>query len=322
MLRYLGRRILRSAVLLLAVSALSFSLFQLAPGNFFDDLRVDPQTSAQTIEALKKQYRLNEPIVERYFHWLGSVLRGDWGTSLAYNTPIGPLLFERAGNTLLLTIPAAGCAWIMAVPFALLTASAGGVRRMVANSVVAFCLSLPQVVVLLALMALAAHFEVLPAGGMSSFGVSHLNGWARFQDLMLHMAVPLAALVLAALPTLFIHARAALVEALESPFVLFARANGISRQRLLIRHVLPAALNPMIVLFGLSVGTLLSSSLLVEAVSGWPGLGHLLLLSLLQRDLLVVAGAVLLSATFLIAGNLLADALLYIADPRIREESQ
>ena len=124
---------------------------------------------------------------------------------------------------------------------------------------------------------------------------------------------------MSALPSLILHTRAALVEALNSEFVKFARANGITRRRLLLRHALPAAANPMITLLGLSAGTLLSSSLLVEAIVGWPGLGHLLLQALLQRDLLVVAGAVLLSSIFLVSGNLLADILLYTTDPRIRE---
>jgi peptide/nickel transport system permease protein len=151
----------------------------------------------------------------------------------------------------------------------------------------------------------------LESGGMSFGG--------RIGDLIAHLVAPVTALVLSALPPLILHTRAALVEALNSEFVRFARANGIAKKRLVLRHALPAAANPMITLLGLSAGTLLSSSLLVEAIVGWPGLGHLLLQALLQRDLLVVAGAVLLSSIFLVSGNLLADILLYMTDPRIRQ---
>jgi peptide/nickel transport system permease protein len=118
----------------------------------------------------------------------------------------------------------------------------------------------------------------------------------------------------------FLHTRAALVEALEAPFIQFARANGIPARRRLVRHALPAAANPLITLMGLSAGTLLSAGLAVEAVAGWPGLGHLLLQSILQRDSVLVTGAVMLSATVLVAGNLLADILLYANDPRMSEE--
>jgi peptide/nickel transport system permease protein len=154
---------------------------------------------------------------------------------------------------------------------------------------------------------------------MSSLEFSEMTRWAKARDLISHLIVPVATLVVAALPTVIVHTRAAVVEALNSPFIRFARANGIPRRRLLLRHAFPAAANPIITLLGLSTGTLLSSSLLVEAIVGWPGLGHLLLQALLQRDLLLVAGAVLLSSASLVLGNLLADLLLFEIDPRIRE---
>jgi peptide/nickel transport system permease protein len=319
MMRYFGRRLLRTAILLLAVSAISFCLFELAPGDYFDNLRMDPAVSPDTIQALRKQHGLDQHVALRYIRWLTSVIRGEWGFSVAYNSPAGPLLFGRARNTLILTSSAVLLTWLMAVPFALWTASGGNRRRLLANAVVAVLLSLPEILVLLIFMAIAAHWGILPAGGMTSLGFSRVTLWSKALDLILHLAVPVAALVLAALPALILHTRTALVEALNTPFVRFARANGIPRRRLLIRHALPAASNPMITLLGLSVGTLLSSGILVEAISGWPGLGHLLLQALLQRDLPVVSGAVLLSSVFLVTGNLLADILLYATDPRIRE---
>jgi peptide/nickel transport system permease protein len=153
---------------------------------------------------------------------------------------------------------------------------------------------------------------------MSSPEAAGMSLRARLADLLSHLTVPVAALVVATLPPLIMHSRAALSEALNSPFVRFARANGIRPGRLLIRHALPAAANPIITLLGLSAGTLLSSSLLVEAVAGWPGLGQLMLQALLQRDLIVVAGAVLLSSVLLVAAGLMADIVLYAVDPRIR----
>ena len=321
MIRYFSRRLLRAAVLLFAVSAISFGLFELAPGDYFDELRSDPARSTETIEALRKQHGLDDPVTVRYVRWLGSALRGEWGFSIAYNSPAGPLLFERARNTLILTGSAALCAWAIAIPFALWTAGGGIWRHRITNTVVALLLSLPDLLILLVFMALAAHWRMLPAGGMTSPEFSSMTLWSKMRDLALHMFVPLAALVLAALPPLILHTRAGLAEALNAPFIKFARANGIPRGRLLVRHALPAAANPMITLLGLSAGTLLSSGLLAEAVAGWPGLGQLLLDALLQRDLPVVAGAVLLSSLFLISGNLLADVLIYATNPVIREDN-
>jgi peptide/nickel transport system permease protein len=116
--------------------------------------------------------------------------------------------------------------------------------------------------------------------------------------------------------------RASAVEVLDTPFVCAARAHGIPTIRLLLRHVLPAAANPLITLFGLSLAGLLSSSLLVEVVMGWPGLGPLLVEAIASRDLYLILGAVLFSALFLVAGNFVADLLLYACDPRIRVESR
>jgi len=120
------------------------------------------------------------------------------------------------------------------------------------------------------------------------------------------------------LPVLQRHVRAAIAETLDAPFVLAARAQGIAQKRLLFRHVLPAAINPLISLFGFSLGSLLSASLLVEVLVGWPGLGPLFLDAVIARDFAIVLGVVLISAATLIVGNLLADLLLYRADPRIR----
>ena len=317
---FLLRRFFRASVLLLMVSAVAFCLFHVVPGDYFDELRTDPAVSLQTIEALRKQHGLDEPMAVRYGRWLGSILRGEWGYSLVYGIPIGPLLFDRAINTLILTTSAALAAWAAAVPFAIWSVGGRPWRGMIATSLSSLLLSLPDLVVLLALLAVAANSGMLPAGGMSSLHFGQMTLPEKTADLMSPLSVPAASLALASLPTLTLHARSALREALDSPFVRFAMMNGIPHNRIIIRHAMPAAANPLISLLGLSAGSLLSSSLVVEAVVGWPGLGHLLFQALMQRDLLVVASAVLLSSAFLVAGNLIADVLLYAFDPGIRHD--
>jgi peptide/nickel transport system permease protein len=132
--------------------------------------------------------------------------------------------------------------------------------------------------------------------------------------------LPVAALTAGMLPMLIRHVRSAALDVLQSPFVVAARGLGISRRRILLRHVLPAAVNPLISLVGVSVGTLLSGSLLIEVIMSWPGVGPLLLQAVQERDLYIVIAAVMFSTLFLITGNVMADALLYIADPRIRND--
>ena len=138
------------------------------------------------------------------------------------------------------------------------------------------------------------------------------------RDVVRHLALPVAVLALGMLPVLVRHVRSAMAEALDSPFALAARAHGIPRGRLLFRHLLPAAANPLVSLFGFSLGTLLSASLLIEVVMGWPGLGPLFLDAIMARDFAVVLAVVMLSTTFLVVGNLFADLAIYGLDPRIR----
>src|SRR6266446_3422164 len=285
MTRFLLRRLAHAAFVLFGVSVLAFFFSTFAPGNYLDDMRLNPQISAEQLSALRADYQLDRPMPVRYMRWAGAVLHGDLGLSFAYNTAVGPLLWPRARNTLLLTGTATLLVWM------------------------------------LVLLLLAVRSGWLPTGGMVSVGSDGFSAARRVRDVAWHMVLPVAVLVASALPVLLRHVRAAVAEALEAPFLRAAEAQGISRWRLLYRYALPATAHPLIVLFGFTVGTLLSASLLVEVVMSWPGLGPFLLEAILARDLYVVIGGVLLSTLFLVAGNLVADLLLYWADPRIRAEA-
>jgi peptide/nickel transport system permease protein len=178
--------------------------------------------------------------------------------------------------------------------------------------ILSMLLATPELLLIIMLLAWAVQSGCLPAGGM------HSPGSTGAVDLIRHLILPVTVLTLGLLPVLIRHVRTAVGEAMDAPFALAARAHGIPDRRILTRHLLPAALNPLISLFGLSLGTLLSASLLVEVIAGWPGLGPLFLDAIFARDYALVLGVVLISTTFLILGNLIADLLLYRADPRIR----
>ena len=316
---YLLLRLARSILLLLGVSMLCFLFTEMAPGSFFDEMQLNPQISRETIATLKANYGLDRPLATRYFHWMSSALRGDLGYSIAYNVPVGPLLWTRAQNTLLLTVTATILTWLIAVPLGLWTASSRGraVDR-VASPVIAFLLSVPEIVIAIGLLAVAVRWRFVPVGGMASLGSEELSLWGKFEDVALHMLLPVSILILGGVAAVERHVRASVVEVLQTPYIRAARGLGIGRMRLLFRHVLPVAANPAISLFGFSLAGLLGGSLIVEVVTGWPGLGPLILDATLSRDLYVVIGAVMFSAIFMIAGNLAADILLLASDPRIR----
>ena len=312
-MRYIARRLLHGLLLLVGVSLLSFLFADLAPGDYFSQLRTDPRVSAETVAALRAQYGLDRPLPVRYAAWVASVLRGDFGYSLAYNSPVGPLLWARVRATLLLTGTATLLAWLIALPLGIWNATARGTwGDSVSKVVLSFLLAIPDLLLAIVFLMLAVETGYFPTGGMVSPGPE------RVLDVAWHLVLPVAVLVLGMLPTLDRHVRASMAEAIDSPFALSARAQGIPRRRLLFRHLLPAAANPLISLFGFSLGTLLSASLLIEVVMGWPGLGPLFLEAIMARDFALVLAVVMLSASFLVVGNLLADILLYRMDPRIR----
>jgi peptide/nickel transport system permease protein len=322
MMRYLLRRAFHSFLLIFGVSILAFLFTTLAPGNYFDEMRLNPQIAPETVAALRAQYQLDRPLVVRYASWVNSLVHGEMGFSFAYNSPVAPLLLVRARNTLLLTVTATVLAWGIALPLGMWSAERlGRLPDQLISWGTAALLVIPDLALALGLLVLAVRTGWFPTGGMGSVDYENFSLLDKLRDLALHMVLPILALVLSALPLLVRHVRAAVAEVLGAPFILAAQGHGISRRTLLYRYALPAAANPLISLFGFSIGALLSGSLLIEVVMSWPGLGPFLLEAILARDLYVVIGGVLFSTIFLVAGNFLADTLLYWADPRIRTES-
>ncbi len=318
-MRFVVERALHGVLLLLALSLLTFVLAEVAPGDFLAEMRLDPEIPEETVEALKTRYGLDRPWPLRWLRWLRSVATGDLGHSFGRGVPVAELIWPRLRNTLLLTVTAMALAWAAALVLGTLMASRrGGWTDRWLRGAAAVPLALPDLVLGLGCLLLAARSGWFPIGGMSSLDAAGFGFWRRAADLAWHLALPATALAAASLPVLLHHVRSALVDALETPFVAAARGHGIARRRLLLRYALPAAAHPLIALFGLSLGRLLSGSLVIEVILDWPGVGPLLLDAILSRDLHVVVAVTLLSAAALIAGNLVADVLLYAADPRIR----
>lgn len=320
-MRFLLRRMAHAAFLLVGVSVLTYLFASLAPGDYFDEMRLNPQIAPETVSALRAQYQLDRPLPMRYLRWLDSLTRGDLGYSFSYNSPVGPLLWIRARNTLFLTLMATLLAWGLALPLGVRSAeNLGRFSDSFISWTMAALLVIPDLALALGLLLLAVRSGWFPTGGLASLDFNTLPPLGKLRDIALHMVLPLLALVLTALPLLVRHVRAAMAGVLDAPFLRAARGHGIPRHRLLYRYALPAAANPLISLFGFSIGALLSGSLLIEVVMNWPGLGPLLVEAILSRDLYVVIGGVLLSTLFLVLGNFIADLLLYWADPRIRTE--
>ncbi|PYR36970.1 MAG: ABC transporter substrate-binding protein [Acidobacteria bacterium] len=312
------RHLARALVELLAVSLIAFAVTELAPGDGFGQARLERQLSPAAVDALRSRAGLDRPFLARYASWVASVAHGDLGRSIAYGAPIAPLVARRALNSLLLVSASLAVTWILVLPLGVWMAardrSADG--RLLAAGATAL-IAVPDLLIAIALLLVAAASGVLPTGGVRGAGFTGAGRLAAIGDLVRHLVLPVAALTLIAAPPLARHVRASMLDALRAPYLLAAAARGIPYRRLLWRSALRAAANPLVSLFGLSFAALFSASMIVEVVMSWPGLGPMLLDAVRSRDEPLVLAGVMLSTVLLLVGNGCADVLLRAVDPRI-----
>lgn len=301
MMRFAARRLLQGALTLLLVSITSFLLMDLVPGSYFDEARLDPRLSPETVESMRSRSGELSTLPLRYCRWLASLVSGDGGHSVVYQVPVIRLILPRLLKTVQLSVAGLALSWLAAL--ALGACSARRTRRSavaVADGITA---------------ALAAIPELVLACGMMAVGL--YAGVVREND----PSIPALVLGLSGIPGLLPQVRAGLREVAGAAYLNLAWAHGVHGWRFFLIFWLRAAANPLLPLLGLSVGTMLSSSLAVEIVCGWPGLGPLFISSIESRDGHVVVAIVLMASALLIVANTVTDLLQAAADPRIRRES-
>jgi len=315
-------RLLQLIPLLLGISALTFTLMKLAPGDFLDQVAEDPTVSAERLDAMRHQFGLDRPAWQQYVLYVSNVARGNFGESFARHQPVFAVLREALGNTLLLALAAAVVTWGLAIPLGTLAAVRQHRFADRATGFVAFLgLSIPEVLSGLLLLMLAARTGWLPVGGMRSIDWEEMDAAGRAADLARHLLLPAFVVGLTPLASRMRQMRGSLLEVLRLDYVTTARAKGLGEGGVIVKHALRNALNPMITLFGYTLGALVSGSFVAEVIFAWPGLGRLTIEALQSHDQYLVLGAVLMAATVLVLGNLVADLLLVVADPRIRHDA-
>jgi peptide/nickel transport system permease protein len=319
---YVLRRLLQLIPLLLGISALTFLLLQLAPGDFLGSFAENPTVTPATLDAMRRRFGLDQPAWIQYLLYVKNVVfRFDLGISFSRSQPVAAVLREGLLNTLLLASTAALVTWGLAIPLGALAA----VRRHQwvdhGLSVAAFVwLSVPEVLSGLLLLALAARTGWLPVGGMHSLDWASMAPGARALDVLRHLALPALVTGLVPLAGRMRQMRASLLDVLQLDYVTTARAKGLGEGTVVMKHALRNALNPMITLFGYTLGALVSGSFVAEIIFAWPGLGRITLDAIQSQDQYLVLGAVLMASVVLVLGNLVADLLLAAADPRIVHE--
>lgn len=286
-------------------------------------MKLNPQISAEVIEAEKKRLGLDNPHwYIRYFKWLKSVVfHLDFGYSFSTNQPVLLVIKERLLNTFLLSASALLLAWLISLPLGIL--SAVYQYRWVDKlcSAIAFLgLSIPNVFFALLMIFFAKVTGWFPLGGMRSLNFEELGFLERVVDIAHHLVLPTIVLGTASLATYMRQMRGNLLDVLRADYITTARAKGLPEPVVIVKHATRNAINPLITLFGYSLSELLSGAFLVEVVFSYPGLGRTAIEALLTKDMYLVVAAVLMAAVMLIIGNLIADILLAVADPRIRLE--
>jgi len=318
MARFLARRLLFAAALVVAVSSAGLVLTRLAPGDLTSQL--GPFAPRDEVERTRARFGLDDSPIAQWAGWLGRAVRFDFGESFLYDRPVGPLVLRAAGNTAILGLTALAVATLAGVPLGIFTGSRpGGVLPGLVRAVSLACISLPPLLTSLGFVFVAARTGWLPAGGMSSPGAA-AAGWTPWlADVAWHLPLPALALALPVAATLERLQAQSISEAAGEPFLLAAAARGVSRRRLLLRHAWPVAVRPVCAVYGLVIGALLSGSFIVEYVTGWQGLGRLMYEALVARDIYLVAACAAMGGALLAGGTLVGDILLVAADPRVRE---
>ncbi len=317
MIRFLLRRLAFALLLVIAVSSAALLLTRLAPGDLTSEL--GPRARPEDIARARERFDLNRSPLAQLGGWAARAARFDFGDSFLYDRPVSPLIRRAAGNTAVLAVTALLLATLLGIPLGIVTGSRRGALAAFIRGVSLVCLSIPPLLTSLLLVFLASRTGWLPSGGMTSVAAIDA-GWSTWiLDVARHLPLPALALALPLAATFERLQAQAMAETIHQPFVVAALARGVTWRQLLIDHAWRASLRSMCAIYGLAIGALLSGSFVVEYVTAWPGLGRLMYEALRARDIYLVAGCAAMGGIFLAFGSVVADLLLFAADPRIRE---
>ncbi len=320
-IKYIIKRILQTIPLLIIVSMISFFIIRLSPVDPLAELKLNPSVSPETVEKEKARLGLDKPIIIQYGKWALSFARGDLGIT-STGEKVSQKLGERIPNTLLLTTIVILLTWLVGVPLGIIAAVRWKTNLdRILTVLTSIGMAIPSFFFAVLLLMFAVKTGWFPIGGLTSPNFADMSFGAKFWDITHHLILPVIVLFTISLAGLQRQMRANMLDVLDSDYVKFARAKGVSEGVVIYKHALRNALNPMITLLGFEFAGLLSGAALTEYVFQYPGLGRLILEAVLKSDINLVMASLMMGAIMLVIGNLIADILLIITDPRIRSKS-
>ena len=315
--KYILKRILQVIPLLILVSLISFFIIRLSPVDPLAELRLNPSISQETLNKEMKRLKLDKPIYIQYASWAKAFVQGDLGYTSA-GEKVSTKLKERIPNTLLLTSIVIFMTWIVGIPLGILAA----IKKETAfdrilTVVSSIGMAIPSFFFAILMLIFAVKTGWFPVGGLTSYDFNEMSFCGKVMDLSKHLVLPVIVLFTISLSGLQRQMRANMLEVLDSDYVKFARAKGLSEGKVIFKHALRNAINPMITLLGFEFAGLLSGAALTEYVFQYPGLGKLVLEAVMQSDINLVMASLMIGSFLLIVGNIISYILLKLTDPRV-----
>jgi peptide/nickel transport system permease protein len=322
---YVLKRLLGAIPMLIGIATIIFFVLRLAPGDP-TSFYFNPNVPPEVIEQLRRNMGLDQPLHIQYVRWMTSFFTGDFGYSFAQSRPVGQIVMEALPNTLVLT----GTALVLVFVTGILLGVVQAVRQYSlfdsTSSVVSlFFYSMPSfwlALMLMLLFSLKAHQWgwpiALPPTGITSVDYEFLSAGGKLSDRLSHLVLPVATLTLALAAGVARFTRGQMLEVIRQDYIRTARAKGLPERTVIMRHALRNSMLPVITLLGLYLPFLFSGTVFVEVIFAWPGMGRVIVDAIFQRDYPLVMATSFIFAVIVVLGNLLADVLYAVADPRIR----
>ncbi len=317
LLGYVIKRIFQTIPLLFIVSVISFFLIRLAPVDPLAELKLNPSITQETLNYEVQRLGLDKPVIVQYGKWLKSFVKGDMGYCTT-GEKVSDKLMERIPNTLLLTGFVILFTWLVGIPLGIVAAL--NWRKPIDRILTILSsigMAIPSFFFALLLLIFAVKTGWFPTGGLTGYNFSEMTRFNKILDILHHLILPVIVLFTISLSGLQRQMRGNLLDVLQADYVKFARAKGLSENKVIYKHALRNAINPMVTLLGFEFASLLSGAALTEYVFQYPGLGRLILEAVMKSDINLVMASLMIGTIMLILGNLLSDILLKLVDPRV-----
>lgn len=322
MTRYIIRRVLQAIPLLLLFSFTIFIIMQLIPGGPLAAYENNPNISAEDLERLRHEMGLDVPKHIQYLNWLGSVVRGDWGTSQITRRPALVEISEKLPNTLYLSLIAFFGALLISIPIGITSAvrqyswfdHVSTTVAFIGQSMPVFWLGLILIIIFnVAIKNPLTGGPLLPGGGMYTLGAE-----TTFEDRLIHLILPASVLIFFSLGSHVRYMRAGMLDVLHQDYIRTAHAKGLTERAVILKHALKNSIIPLVTIIGLEIPGLFNGALITETIFSWPGMGRLFFNSIERADYAVMMGILMMSATLIILFGLVTDIIYGFLDPRIR----